>query len=295
MLNAKEYGFCIIEMLFDRDEQPCDYRFLTVNRVFERQTGLKQVLGKRMRELVPNYDRHWFEIFGGVALTGEAIHFEHYTLALNRWYEVSAFPVDRLKNENQNVAILFREIEQLQPLVTTINNPQLIFDRGIATEEFDRIYHTDFEGKFSSVSEQLGARLGYSLSELVDKTIATIMHPEDAAKNLELLQRMATTTLPYRLKQQLLCRDGSAIAVKIIAYPIFNTANTIEFIRTAVIDDSKAQKLESRLQKSERRLSWITEIIQPSTARSPAFYRQAHESREELPTGFRLHIVHLTS
>ena len=281
MIN--DNGFCIIEMLFDRDEQPIDYRFLTVNGVFEQETGLKQVLGKTMCELVPNYDRHWFEIFGKVALTGEAIHFEHYTLALNRWYDVYAFPVEHLENQNRNIGVLFREIEQLQPLVATINNSQLIYSRGmpesfrlrpweyrasqtaenaIATKKFDKIYHTDFKGKFSSVSEQLGARLGYSPSELVGKTIAVIMHPEDVAKHLELLRRMATTTLPYRLKQQLLCRDGSAIAVKIIAYPIFNTANTIEFIRTAVIDDSKAQRLESRWQKSERRLSWMAEIIQ---------------------------------
>ena len=88
------------------------------------------------------------------------------------------------------------------------------------------------------------------------------MHPEDVVKNLDLLKRMATTTLPYRLKQQLLCRDGSAIAVKIIAFPIFNPAKAIECIRTVVIDDSKAQRLESRLQKSERRLSWLAEIIQ---------------------------------
>ena len=260
MIN--DCGFCIIEVLFDRNQQPCDYRFLTINRNFEKQTGLKQVLGKRMRQLVPDYDNHWFEIYGTVALTGEAIHFEHYTLALNRWYEVYAFPVEQLENQNRNVGVLFREIEELQPLVTTINNSQLISNPAIATEEFAKIYHTDFEGKFSSISEQLGARLGYSPSELVGQTIATIMHPEDVAKNLDLLQPMATTTLPYRLKQYLLSRDGSAIAVKIIAFPIFDTANGIEFIRTVVIDDSETQKLESRWRKSERRLSLMAEIIQ---------------------------------
>ncbi|MBE9043497.1 PAS domain S-box protein [Pleurocapsales cyanobacterium LEGE 10410] len=260
MINDK--AFCIVEMLFDENKRPFDYRFLTINRNFEQQTGLKQALGKRMRELVPNHDKHWFEIYGEVSLTGEAIHFEHFASALDRWYEVYAFPVEQVENKNSNVAILFREVEELQPLVKTINNPRLISDREFTTKEFNKIYHLDLEGKFSFISEQLCERLGYSQGELVDRTIAEIMHPEDVAKNLDLLARMATTTLPYRLKQQLLCRDGSAIAVKIIALPIFNLAKAIECIRTVVIDDSKAQRLESRLQKSERRLSWLAEIIQ---------------------------------
>ena len=262
MINAKEHGFCIIEVLFDRNQQPVDYRFLTINQVFERQTGLKQALGKRMRELVPNHDNHWFEIYGRVALTKETIYFEHYASALNRWYEVYAFPVDRLEKKNPNVAVLFGEVEELQPLVTTINNPQPSSSETIAAKVWDEIYHTDFQGKLSFISEKLCTRLGYAQSELVGKTIANIMYSEDVARNLDLLERMATTTLPYRLKQYLLCRDGSAFAVKIIAYPIFNTANTIEFIPTVVIDDSEAQKLQSRWRKSERRLSWMAEIIQ---------------------------------
>ena len=260
MINAKEHGFCIIEVLFDRNQQPVDYRFLTINQVFERQTGLKQALGKRMRELVPNHDNHWFEIYGRVALTKETIYFEHYASALNRWYEVYAFPVDRLEKKNPNVAVLFGEVEELQPLVTTINNPQPSSSETIAAKVWDEIYHTDFQGKLSFISEKLCTRLGYAQSELVGKTIANIMYSEDVARNLDLLERMATTTLPYRLKQYLLCRDGSAFAVKIIAYPIFNTANTIEFIPTVVIDDSEAQKLQSRWRKSERRLSWMAEI-----------------------------------
>ena len=87
--------FVLSKCLFDENKRPFDYRFLTINRNFEKQTGLKQALGKRMRELAPNHDKHWFEIYGKVALTGEAIHFEHYALALDRWYEVYAFPVEQ--------------------------------------------------------------------------------------------------------------------------------------------------------------------------------------------------------
>ena len=39
-------GFCIIEMVFDAQGRPVDYRFLEVNPAFEEQTGLHDARGK---------------------------------------------------------------------------------------------------------------------------------------------------------------------------------------------------------------------------------------------------------
>ena len=30
-----------------------------------------------MRELAPDHEAHWFEIYGAIALTGEPVHFEN--------------------------------------------------------------------------------------------------------------------------------------------------------------------------------------------------------------------------
>ena len=54
-------------MLFDENEKPVDYRFLEISPSFEAQTGLKNAQGKRMRELAPQHEEHWFEIYGKVA------------------------------------------------------------------------------------------------------------------------------------------------------------------------------------------------------------------------------------
>ena len=53
MFETMLEGFCIIEVLFDADDRPIDYRFLEINPAFEAQTGLKNARGKRMRELAP--------------------------------------------------------------------------------------------------------------------------------------------------------------------------------------------------------------------------------------------------
>ncbi|HUG11216.1 MAG TPA: CHASE3 domain-containing protein [Opitutaceae bacterium] len=103
-------GFCIIEMIFGPEEKPVDYRFLEINPSFERQTGLSDAVGKRMRELAPEHEEHWFEIYGHIALTGESRRFQNRAEQLHRTYDVYAFRFgDPTK---RHVAILFNDITE---------------------------------------------------------------------------------------------------------------------------------------------------------------------------------------
>jgi len=85
-------GYCVVEMIFDEKDNPIDYRCLDVNPVFERQTGIKDARGRLMREIAPDHEQHWFDIYGRIALTGVTLRFENPAAALNRYYEVCAFP-----------------------------------------------------------------------------------------------------------------------------------------------------------------------------------------------------------
>jgi PAS domain S-box-containing protein len=103
-------GFCVIEMIFDDAGRPIDYRFLETNPAFERQTGLHNAQGKRMRELAPQHEAYWFETYGRIALTGEPLHFENEARALGRFYDVHAYRVGG--PESRKVAVLFNDITE---------------------------------------------------------------------------------------------------------------------------------------------------------------------------------------
>ena len=103
-------GFCTIEMIFDANGQPVDYRFLEINPAFEKQTGLRNAQGKSMRDLAPNHEAHWFELYGNVALTGRPVHFENEAKALGRYYDVRAWRVGG--PDSRKVAILFNDITE---------------------------------------------------------------------------------------------------------------------------------------------------------------------------------------
>jgi PAS domain-containing protein len=53
LFDSIDEGFCVIEMIFDQNGKPTDYIFRETNPSFEKQTGLVNVQGKRIRELVP--------------------------------------------------------------------------------------------------------------------------------------------------------------------------------------------------------------------------------------------------
>ncbi len=109
LFESIEAGFCIIEMIFDEGGRPIDYLFLEANPAFAQQTGLNDAVGKTIRSIVPAHEQHWFDIYGRVAMTGEAIRFEDQAAALGGyWYEVYAFRVG--DPAARQVAVLFNDI-----------------------------------------------------------------------------------------------------------------------------------------------------------------------------------------
>ena len=111
LFNSIDEGFCIIEMIFDEQDEPVDFRFVEVNPSYEKQSGLREATGKRMRDIVPSLESRWFSVYGAVALTGESIRFVEQAKALDgRWFDVYAFRIGA--PESRNVAIIFSNVTE---------------------------------------------------------------------------------------------------------------------------------------------------------------------------------------
>lgn len=122
LFDSIDEGFCIIEMIFDQHGHPVDYRFCETNAAFKQQTGLHDALGKTMRELAPQHEQHWFDIYGRVAQTGEPVRFENKARALGRWYDVYAFRID--DPGEYRVAILFKDIIRQKQVEEALRNSE---------------------------------------------------------------------------------------------------------------------------------------------------------------------------
>lgn len=110
LFDSIDEGFCTIEVLFDGNGRATDYRFLQVNEAFGRQTGMKDAVGRRMREFAPDHEEVWFATYGQVALTGEPVRFEQAAEKLGRHYDVYAFRVGEL--DEHRVGLIFRDVSE---------------------------------------------------------------------------------------------------------------------------------------------------------------------------------------
>jgi PAS domain S-box-containing protein len=89
MLN----GLAYCRMLFDGD-RPQDFVYLVVNQAFETLTGLKDVVGKKVTEVIPGIretDPLLFELYGRVARTGVPERIETYVEALKMWFAIAVY------------------------------------------------------------------------------------------------------------------------------------------------------------------------------------------------------------
>jgi PAS domain S-box-containing protein len=110
LFESIDQGFCTIQVLFDEQDKPVDYRFLSVNPGFERQTGMRDSVGRRMREIAPFHETHWFDTYGTIALTGEPMRFENEAAQFHRHYDVYAWRIG--EPAERKVAVLFNDITQ---------------------------------------------------------------------------------------------------------------------------------------------------------------------------------------
>ncbi len=109
ILETVDSAFAIIQLKFDADDRPVDYRFIEANPAFARQSGA-DLRGKWVTEHAPDLERFWFETYGRVARTREPANFESYAEGFGRWFDVRAVPVG--DPDELQVAILFNDVTE---------------------------------------------------------------------------------------------------------------------------------------------------------------------------------------
>jgi PAS domain S-box-containing protein len=252
LFNTIDEGFCIIEVIFDKNEKPIDYCFLETNPSFEKQTGLIGAQGKRMRELAPKHEEHWFEIYGQVAVTGQPVRFVNRAEELHRWYDVYAFRLGRPKN--RQVAILFNDITERKQFEDALRESEERY-RSLFDNSIVGISQALADGHIISGNIAYAQMYGYTNVKEMITEVSNVGNlyskPEEREEVLRILREKGVME-PREI--EVIRRNGTRFAVLVAAREIRDSKGNLQCYQAEHIDITGRKQAEKALQEEEVRL-----------------------------------------
>ena len=207
LFNENPNGIAVCRMRYE-EGVPMDFMYLRVNPALERLTGLLNVVGRWVSEIIPGIRESnpgLFEIYGRVALGNESKTFEVYVNQLNIWLEISVF-----SHKHEHFVALFNDItnhKQLeQKLRDSAERLQLVIKASkLATWDSDRMAgHVVFDKRWCEI-------IGYPQEELVHTTESwlELLHPEDKESVIAAIKEHEQGNTPiYHCEYRLHHKDG---------------------------------------------------------------------------------------
>jgi PAS domain S-box-containing protein len=192
LFDSIDQGFCTIRVVFDDAGRPVDFVFLEVNAAFVQQTGLTDAVGRSARELVPDIEPSWFEIYGRIARTGVAERFEKPAAALHHWYDVYAFRIG--EPEEHQLAVLFADVMERKRAEQALRDSEGRLRAALQAGNMaswswdpalDRLFASD------TLADVFGLRPGEELRSRSEGMV--LIHPDDLERQRSLVDEAVRT------------------------------------------------------------------------------------------------------
>jgi PAS domain S-box-containing protein len=253
MLNAFQYS----KMIFDQGT-PVDYIYLDVNRSFESLTGLKDVIGRKVSEVLPGIlqsDPELFHILGRVASSGNPEKFDIYVNALNQWFSASAYSPAK-----EYFVVIFEDITERKQAEEKLQESEKKLRRFYESGMIGVMYW-NMEGKITGANDRFLQMIGYTRGELeADKikwdkiTPPEFKHLDD--NSVKELKATGINANPF--EKEYIRKDGTRIAI-MIAGAMLDEArfNGVAF----VLDITERKQAEESLRESEYKYKSLIENI----------------------------------
>jgi PAS domain S-box-containing protein len=252
-------------MVFDTNGRPIDFKYIEVNKNFEKLTGLTGVVGKKVTELIPGItasNPELLEIYGRVALTGKPEKFETYVAPLSRWFSVSAYSPKKnffvaafedvtahkqVDKDLVNAKIAARNVledlgaekERYEALAKDLEKFKLASD-----SVSDQIVITDPEGIVLYINQATERLTGYMSDEITGKKVGTLWHfpmPKEFYQNLWKTIKTDKKTFVGELQNRR--KNGEIYDAELRISPVLDKDNNVLFFVGIERDVSEVKKL----------------------------------------------------
>ncbi len=285
ILETIESAFAIVEVKFDDDDRPIDYRFVEANPAFERQAGVN-LRGKWVTEFAPDLERFWFETYGHVAKTGEPATFENYAEAFKRWFDVRAVSVG--DPADRQIAIIFSD-------VTERRNAQdrLRISEAVARQNVERVqlalaagaiigtWHWDVPGDSLTIDEAFSRAFGLDPAlgheGLTMEQVIGSVHPEDRAGLKAAIDEAIKTGGAYAHQYRVRRADGKYYWIEANGRVDLAEDGTALSLPGVVIDVEGRRSVEAERDRATAALRALNETLEQRVAERTVELMQAEE------------------
>ncbi|MBQ0718484.1 MAG: PAS domain S-box protein, partial [Sulfitobacter litoralis] len=247
-----EEGFARCEMLYENKE-PIDFIYLEVNLAFEKLTGLKNVVGKRVSEVIVNHKNEnpkLFNLYNRVLQTGISERIETYVAPLKKWFSISIY-----SSQKGQFLIIFDNITERKKSEENLQISEEQF-RGLFTQSHVGTAIVNLDKCFISCNEAFCRFLGYSEKELIGKTISDFTHPEDREIGMNDVKRIVQGEINFSVVQKRYLRKNGVVVWGELTISIVRSEDNKPLYFLPVIQDiTERYRAEQALKENEERLT----------------------------------------
>jgi PAS domain S-box-containing protein len=227
-------GFCSIEFLDGPRGPLSDYVHVEANPAYTTHAGIPNVVGQKVREMVPDEADGWVELYRSVLVTGEPIRFERELVATGRYLELAAFRVEPASR--RQVAVAFRDntarkraelaLRDSEARLRALNTD---LERQVAerTRQRGRTWQmspdllgvSNTVGHFNSSNPAWEQTLGWTQDEIARTQFLDLVHSDDVGPTLAAFNKLKHGEPVLRFENRYRRKDGNYRWISWVAVP----------------------------------------------------------------------------
>ncbi|MGZ2369468.1 PAS domain S-box protein [Ancylomarina sp. YFZ004] len=253
LIDNMSEGFAHCQMIYENNK-PIDFIYVEVNQAFENLTGLKNVVGKRISEVIVNHraeNPKLFDLYSRVSQTGIPEKIETYVEPLGLWFSISVY-----SSKKSQFLVVFNNITTRKQSEEVLRISEQKF-RMLAENAPDIIFRFDHLFRHTYVNAAVEKATGIPKQTFLGKDHRELGMPEDivlffqkhirsvfeSGQEIEFSFTFPTPTGEHHYESRYV--------------PEFTKDGTVEYVMGITRDVTEPMQAEKALKESEARFKQL--------------------------------------
>jgi len=235
-------GYAYCRVLSEQGEIR-DFVYLEVNGAFEMLTGLKNVVGKKVSELLPGIKEanpELFKMYGRVASTGRPETCETHIKPLEKWFAISVY-----SHEKEHFTAIFENITERKLAEERISEQAALLDKAQ-----DAILVGGLDGTIMFWNKGAENMYGWTRDEVLGRKVADKLYADPKVFKKVIAQIMEKGELSSEIEH--VTKDGRKLVVEARRTLIRDDLGNPKSVLVIYTDITEKKKIEAQFMRAQR-------------------------------------------